>query len=44
MKDLSDKLVRVVRLAEAILSQVPETETSKPVLSGAGHASRSLDT
>ena len=34
MKDLSDKLVQVVSSAEAILSQVPETECSKPVLSG----------
>jgi hypothetical protein len=34
MKDLSEELVRVVSSAEAILSQVPETETSKPVLSG----------
>jgi hypothetical protein len=31
---LSDKLVRVVRSAEAILFQVPEAESSKPVLSG----------
>ena len=34
MKELSDKLVRVVRSAEAILFQVPEAESSKPVLSG----------
>ena len=34
MKDLSDKLVRVVRSAEATLLQVPEAESSKPVLSG----------
>ena len=34
MKELSDKLVRVVRSAEAILLQVPEAESSKPVLSG----------
>jgi hypothetical protein len=34
MKDLSEELVRVVSSAEAILSQVLETETSKPVLSG----------
>ena len=34
MKELSDKLVRVVRSAESILFQVPEAESSKPVLSG----------
>ena len=34
MKELSDKLVRVVRSAESILLQVPEAESSKPVLSG----------
>jgi hypothetical protein len=34
MKELSDKLVRVVRSAEAILFQVPEAESNKPVLSG----------
>ena len=34
MKDLGDKLARVVSSAEAILSQVPEIETSKPVLAG----------
>jgi hypothetical protein len=34
MKELSDKLVRVVRSAETILLQVPEPESSKPVLSG----------
>ena len=34
MKELSEKLVRVVRSAEAILFQVPEAESSKPVLSG----------
>jgi hypothetical protein len=34
MKDLRDKLVRVVNSAEAILSQVPETESGKPVLAG----------
>ena len=34
MKELSDKLVRVVRSAEAILFQVPEAESSKTVLSG----------
>ena len=34
MKDLSDKLVRVVRSAEAILFQVPEAESNEPVLSG----------
>jgi hypothetical protein len=34
MKELSDKLVRVVRSAEATLLQVSEPESSKPVLSG----------
>jgi hypothetical protein len=34
MNELSDKLGRVVRSAEAILLQVPEAESSKPVLSG----------
>jgi len=35
MKELSDKLVRVVRSAEAILFQVPEAERrARPVLSG----------
>ena len=34
MKELSDKLVRVVRSAESILLQVPEAESNKPVLSG----------
>jgi DinB family protein len=34
MKELSDKLVRVVRSAETILFQVAEAESSKPVLSG----------
>jgi len=34
MKELSDKLVRVVRSAEAILLQVPEAESGRPVLSG----------
>ena len=34
MKELIDKLVRVVRSAEAILFRVPEAESSKPVLSG----------
>jgi hypothetical protein len=34
MKELSDKLVRVVRSAEATLFQVPEAESNKPVLSG----------
>jgi hypothetical protein len=34
MKELSDKLVRVVRSAETILFQVPEAESNKPVLSG----------
>jgi len=34
MKELSNKLVRVVRSAEAILLQVPEAESSKPVLRG----------
>ena len=34
MKELSDKLVRVVRSAETSLFQVPEAESNKPVLSG----------
>ncbi len=34
MKELSDKLVRVVRSAESILLQVPEAESGRPVLSG----------
>jgi hypothetical protein len=34
MKELSDKLVRVVRSAEAILRQFSEAESDKPVLAG----------
>ena len=34
MKELSDKLVRVVRSAVSILLQVPEAESGRPVLSG----------
>ena len=34
MEELSVRLKKVVSSAEAILSRVPETETTKPVLSG----------
>jgi hypothetical protein len=34
MKELSEKLARTVQLAEAILRQVPEAESSTPALKG----------
>jgi hypothetical protein len=34
MKELSDKLVRVVKAAEAVLLRVPEADCNKPVLAG----------
>ena len=34
MKELSDELVRVVKSAEASLLQVPDADSSKPILAG----------
>ena len=34
MKELSDELVRVVKSAETILLQVPDADSSKPILAG----------